>query len=92
MRLYQKNVLDIKVWSAITEVEDDKVRGMNLFNEVPFEIPCDTLISSFGGTADQSLYLALKGNVKELYRIGDCVAPSRVEQAIYDGAKIARTI
>ena len=34
----------------------------------------------------------LKGKVKELYRIGDCVAPSRVEQAIYDGAKLARTI
>ncbi len=92
MRLHQKNIENIRVWSSITNVEDGKVQGINLLNQAPFEIPCDTLISAFGGVADESLYFALKGKVKELHRIGDCVAPRRVEHAIFEGAKLGRLI
>lgn len=43
-------------------------------------------------TANNGLYQQLQGKVKELYRVGDCVAPRRVEHAILDGERAARTL
>ncbi|HYK84508.1 MAG TPA: FAD-dependent oxidoreductase [Ktedonobacteraceae bacterium] len=43
-------------------------------------------------TANDTLYQQLQGKVKELYRVGDCVAPRRVEHAILDGERVARGI
>lgn len=43
-------------------------------------------------TANDALYAQLKGKIKELYRIGDCVAPRRVEHAILDGERAARKL
>lgn len=41
-------------------------------------------------TANDALYQQLKGKVKQLSRVGDCVAPRRVEHAILDGERAAR--
>ena len=38
------------------------------------------------------LYYALKDRVSELYRVGDCVTPRKVEHAHFEGHKIAREI
>ncbi len=43
-------------------------------------------------TANDELYMQLQGRVKELYRVGDCVAPRRVEHAILDGERAARRL
>src|SRR5258706_8674209 len=43
-------------------------------------------------TANNGLYQQLQGKVKELYRVGDCVAPRRVEHAILDGERAARAL
>ncbi|MGH2495224.1 MAG: mycofactocin system FadH/OYE family oxidoreductase 2 [Ktedonobacteraceae bacterium] len=43
-------------------------------------------------TANDDLYMQLHGKVKELYRVGDCVAPRRVEHAILDGERAARKL
>jgi hypothetical protein len=45
-----------------------------------------------GNRAEDSLYKALKGRVKELYRIGDCVAPRKIDMAILEGDKAGRMI
>jgi hypothetical protein len=42
--------------------------------------------------ANNLLYRQLQGKVKQLFRIGDCVAPRRVENAILDGERAARAI
>jgi mycofactocin system FadH/OYE family oxidoreductase 2 len=42
--------------------------------------------------ANDLLYRQLQGKVKQLFRIGDCVAPRRVENAILDGERAARAI
>jgi mycofactocin system FadH/OYE family oxidoreductase 2 len=41
---------------------------------------------------NDTLYSQLQGKVKQLYRIGDCVAPRRVEHAILDGERAARAL
>ena len=43
-------------------------------------------------TADDALYRQLQGKVKQLFRVGDCVAPRRVENAILDGERAARAL
>ena len=43
-------------------------------------------------TVNDSLYQQLRDKVKELYRVGDCVAPRRVEHAILDGERVARAL
>jgi 2,4-dienoyl-CoA reductase (NADPH2) len=42
--------------------------------------------------ANDLLYYQLQGTVKQLYRIGDCIAPRRVENAILDGERAARAL
>src|SRR5579859_525839 len=42
--------------------------------------------------ANDTLYHELQGKVKQLYRVGDCVAPRRVENAILDGERVARAL
>ncbi|HKV01776.1 MAG TPA: FAD-dependent oxidoreductase, partial [Ktedonobacteraceae bacterium] len=42
--------------------------------------------------ANDTLYHQLQGKVKQLYRVGDCIAPRRVENAILDGERVARAL
>jgi len=41
---------------------------------------------------NDTLYHQLQGKVKQLYRVGDCIAPRRVEHAILDGERAARAL
>ncbi len=41
---------------------------------------------------NDTLYHQLQGRVPQLYRVGDCVAPRRVEHAILDGERAARAL
>jgi len=43
-------------------------------------------------SANDALYQQLLGKVQQLYRIGDCLAPRRVEHAILDGERAARAL
>ena len=54
--------------------------------------PYDSVVLVIGQQVDDALYQALKGKVKELHRIGDCVAPRKVDMAIWDGHKVGREI
>ena len=40
----------------------------------------------------EELYNLIKGKVPELYRVGDCLAPRRIEHAIFDGFNVGRRI
>jgi hypothetical protein len=52
----------------------------------------DTIVLVAGNESNEELYMALKGKVKELYRIGDCVAPRRLDMAILEGHLLGRKI
>jgi 2-enoate reductase len=45
----------------------------------------DTVVMATGYRADNSLYKALKGQIKELYAVGDCTLPRRSLDAIHEG-------
>lgn len=52
----------------------------------------DTVVLATGSRANESLYFSLKGKVKELHRVGDCVSPRLALDAIFDGYNLGRTL
>ncbi len=91
-RLGLKGAADIKLLAAVTGFDGRTVSGVELLTGKDFTVPCDTLISSFGGIAAEDLYLSLKGRVQDLRRIGDCVAPGTADTAFFDGGAIGRRV
>jgi hypothetical protein len=45
-----------------------------------------------GPKAEDRLYFALKGEVENLHRVGDCVAPRKLDHAIYEGYLAGREL
>lgn len=66
-----------------------RVTIKDVYTEEIQEIDADTLVLSYWRKAEDGLYTALEGKVKELYKIGDALAPRRMINAIYDGYKTA---
>ena len=66
-----------------------KVTMRNIFTEGEQDLEADTLVTSYWRSADTRLYDELKGKVKEIHKIGDCLAPRRVINAIYEAYKVA---
>lgn len=56
------------------------------------EVETDAVVLCNRGSAERRLYGELKGRVPVLHAIGDCWAPRQIEQAIYEGAKVAREL
>ncbi|MBE0596993.1 MAG: mycofactocin system FadH/OYE family oxidoreductase 2 [Desulfuromonadales bacterium] len=95
-RLLQKGVAftpDIAVMEVGGEAGAKVVKGFNVYSNLWQEWgPFDSLLLAMGQQVNDSLYKALKGKVKELYRIGDSVAPRKVDMAIWEGHRIGREI
>ncbi|MEO0272091.1 MAG: mycofactocin system FadH/OYE family oxidoreductase 2 [candidate division WOR-3 bacterium] len=90
-RLYKMNVLttpDV----AVLSIEGRKVTGVNVYTGefVTFE-GYDNIIIVAGNRANDQLYFILKDLV-ETYRIGDAVAPRKLDSAIWEGYMIGRRI
>ena len=91
-RLGLKGLAGMHLHSKISSFDGEKVVVEHMGTvEHTFEIPCDTLVSSFGGQADQTYYRALKGKVP-VHCIGDCLSPRTSDFAIFDGAVIGREL
>jgi mycofactocin system FadH/OYE family oxidoreductase 2 len=91
-RLAQKGVTFTPDF-AVTEIKGTVVKGLNYYNNEwhTFE-GFDSVVYAMGGRVEDSLYKALKGKVKELYRVGDCVAPRKIDMAILEGDRVGRMI
>jgi mycofactocin system FadH/OYE family oxidoreductase 2 len=84
-RLMQKGVTFTPDF-AVMEIKGTEVHGFNVYsNEWSVFEGYDTVVAAMGNEADDELYKALKGRVKELYRIGDAVAPRKADMAIHEG-------
>ncbi|MGB9499197.1 MAG: FAD-dependent oxidoreductase [Dissulfuribacterales bacterium] len=77
---------------AVKKAMPGKVIIRNFYTEEDEELEADTLVISYWRSSNISLYYELEGKVKELYRIGDCVAPRRYMDAVYEGYHTARKI
>jgi 2,4-dienoyl-CoA reductase-like NADH-dependent reductase (Old Yellow Enzyme family)/thioredoxin reductase len=73
--------LTYRVHAWATGIEADGVEIRDLYTGEATTLPADTVVLSTGQVADEALYHELGS----AHRIGDCVAPRRVDHAIYEG-------
>jgi len=79
--------------TAIKEINGNKVISYNLLTNAEREIEgVDTVVVCTDGVGNNSLYHSLKGKVKELYRVGQCVSPRRMLDSIFDGARVGKAL
>jgi len=78
---------------AVMEVKGTAATGFNVYsNEWATIDGYDSVVTAMGNDANDELYFALKGQIDELYRIGDCVAPRRVDMAIHEGYVVGKRL
>lgn len=78
---------------AVLEIQGTTAKGLNVYSNEMIDFGgYDTIVVAAGNVANDSLYFELKGRLKEVYRIGDCVAPRWTDMAIVEGHRIGRQI
>jgi 2,4-dienoyl-CoA reductase-like NADH-dependent reductase (Old Yellow Enzyme family) len=81
----------LNAWAA--GIEGDRVNLINLYTGASETLTgVDSVVLATGAEADDGLYLTLKGKVENLHRIGDCVAPRKLDHAIYEGYLAGREL
>ncbi len=91
-RLFEKGVT-LTPHTDIKEMLDHVVVTLNVYTMQEKRIEdVDTVVFACGNRSNNKLHLSLKGKVKALHSVGDCVAPRRIEQAIYEANHIGRLI
>lgn len=84
-RLLQKGVT-FQTDLIIDEIESDQVKGRDIYTNEPILFQdYATIVLDMGNVVEDHLYKQLKGQVKTLVRIGDCVAPRGIDMAILEG-------
>jgi mycofactocin system FadH/OYE family oxidoreductase 2 len=92
MNLCSKGVV-LTPLHMVRSIEDHTVNAFHVFSFAERTITdVDTVVLAYPGRAETALYRQLKGKVPELYHIGDCVAPRKVDMAIHEGHEVGRCI
>ena len=87
------NGLSYRLNAWASGIEDGRVSLFNLYTGAADSIEgVDTVVLATGQKANDELYFALKGTVENLHRIGDCVAPRKLDHAIYEGELAGREL
>jgi mycofactocin system FadH/OYE family oxidoreductase 2 len=85
--------LDYRLNAWASAIEGDRLTVFNLYTGAAETIEgVDTVVLATGSKANDDLYVALKGRVANLHRIGDCVAPRKLDHAIYEGYLAGREL
>jgi dimethylamine/trimethylamine dehydrogenase len=76
----------------VTRIEASRVEGAHVY-EGPLEWETSAVALVTQRVSDDALFHQLEAaGVAPLYRIGDCVAPRLVADAVFDGHRLAREI
>jgi dimethylamine/trimethylamine dehydrogenase len=84
---------------VLTGIEAGRLTATDEFGE-PLELAADAVVLCTQRLSNEALYLELRAEeealaaegIEALYRIGDCVAPRIIAEAIFDGHRLAREI
>ncbi len=84
---------EITPMSDLTEIGPDYVTYRHVFTGAANRIEnVEEVVVIFGNLPEDRLYSDLEGKVKELHRIGDCLAPRSAQIAIVDGNRVGREL
>ena len=78
--------------TSVVRIEPGQVVVTDRFIEGEHTIATDAVVLGTYERPSQELYYALKGKVPRLFRVGDCVAPRRIEQAIMEGRHVGEQL
>lgn len=85
--------LEYRLNSWASGIDGSTVSIFNLYTGAADTVEAaDTVVLATGHKASDELYFALKGTVGNLHRIGDCVAPRKLDHAIYEGELAGREL
>ncbi|HKP18168.1 MAG TPA: hypothetical protein VJT84_06795, partial [Gaiellaceae bacterium] len=85
--------LEYRLNTWATGIEGNSVSIVNLYTGAPETLGgVDTVVLVAGQKANDDLYFALKGRIDTLHRIGDCLAPRKLDHAIYEGELAGREL
>jgi mycofactocin system FadH/OYE family oxidoreductase 2 len=84
--------LSYRLNSWASGIEGNGVSIFNLYTSAAESLDADTVVLVTGQKANDELYFALKGTVSDLHRIGDCLAPRKLDHAIYEGELAGREL
>ena len=92
-RLNSYGTVNFRPMSMLAKISGSTVTVVNVFNQKPEDLEgIDTVVIAGDHKACYDLYRQLKGEVKELYSVGDCVAPRKIDYAILDGFRVGQKI
>ncbi len=74
--------------SAVAEWHGDGATVVNLLDNSTRRIESDALVLATINVAETGLLDALAGSGLEVHGIGDCVAPRRANNAIFEGRRV----
>jgi dimethylamine/trimethylamine dehydrogenase len=88
-----------RLGAFLTAIQPERVTAHDEFME-PVEIDADAVVLVTQRLSNESLYLELKADedalraegIEAVFRIGDCVAPRLISEAVFDGHRLAREI
>jgi len=85
LRLGEKGVrMEIK--TKAEKIISSGVLASTAGKEARFD--ADSVVLAVGSSLDNALAKELKGKITELYVIGDCVEPRRIQDAIHEGFRV----
>jgi hypothetical protein len=91
-RLFSKGVI-LTPHTELVAIEGSTAILANVYSGQKRAIDgVDTVVLAMGSRSTDGLYRALKGRVRELHAVGDCVAPRTVHHAILEGARVGRVV
>ena len=91
-RLFRKG-LTFRLNSWARSIDGRSATLFNLYSGEETRIDeLDTIVLTTAREADDDLYFQLKGRFENVHRIGDCVAPRRLDHAIYEGFLAGREL
>lgn len=97
LALWYERVIPLGVtflpYTRLKKVMDSTVVLVNRYTQEaqPLE-GIDTVVVVTPRLPNEELYLSLKGKLKGLYRVGDCVAPRNIRAAILEGHRVGKRI
>jgi 2,4-dienoyl-CoA reductase-like NADH-dependent reductase (Old Yellow Enzyme family)/thioredoxin reductase len=93
-RLFKRGVeMVANTW--ISAIGESSAEAFNIYSGAPVAIsPFDSVVLATGNRVEDALFreLQLLGLEIELNRIGDCLAPRRLDNAIWDGHQLGRSL
>ncbi|MFC1951294.1 FAD-dependent oxidoreductase [Chloroflexota bacterium] len=91
-RLLQKGII-VTPLTRVKKMEGKATTVENVLSNAERVIgDIDDIVISTDGRANDELYRSLKGKVKELHLVGQCLSPRKLLDSIKDGARVGRLL